>query len=387
MDQSQQTEKFYGLDALRGVLAIIVCIAHSLQIFIRPFEQQGPSIWYQTFALAARFAVLWFFCLSGYVIALSVKKNIGRHGGFSLADYSMSRLVRVMPSLLFAIALAVVLVKISTLLGINSLPSGITGARPRYEILLESQLTSLFSIGAFGELTGRLNGPLWSLQFELQFYTVIGLGSFVLFSSTSLWRRLFAVICLALYWQHVFHVRTVWGTIAVNTLWYGTFLCGVLAFVFFRNTRKTVLIIVAIASFFYCLYVFSQYTGGSIIWNLDKSLILMWAQMALAVTCTALIILISRTKVSRRLGDLGKFGYTLYIIHFPILLFVYFYLVNSIGYTVKLGWLAAVLSPVFCVLFAKFISRWVEDTKTQRAIMTKILNGFFKKLRFFRSMT
>jgi len=69
-----------ALDALRGVLALFVCLGHAGQAFIAPVIDDAadvsPIMVYGALSFAlSRWAVLCFFVLSGFMIALSVQQN------------------------------------------------------------------------------------------------------------------------------------------------------------------------------------------------------------------------------------------------------------------------------------------------------------------------
>lgn len=74
------------LDSIRGLLALIVCFAHGWQILINP--QFGPYGWdHAAFGLFARYAVVAFYVLSGWVISYSVHANQLRFNTFNPSDW------------------------------------------------------------------------------------------------------------------------------------------------------------------------------------------------------------------------------------------------------------------------------------------------------------
>lgn len=363
-------QKFHGLDVLRGVLAIIVCIAHSWQVFIAP--STGTTTWAgYVLALAARFAVLWFFCLSGYVISLSIAKNIELHKSFNSLEYALSRGFRVIPALVSVILIVFAIAVCVQMAGLSNLPSDMGAARTAFEVDVRSQFISLLTLGALRDLTGGLNGPLWSLQYELQLYTVMGLAAVVLFDKSG-WRRLAAIGTLLFFLKYAFHLRSLAGDVTSQILWFAVFGCGVVAYVYFRNAKDKNLRIAAISCFIACLAICYLYPG-EILNDLDTSPMLRWAQIFMGIGCTAMIILISRAAVSKRLGDLGKFGYTLYILHFPILLLGYFVFMNGGGYLASLSWAIAALSSGFCIVLSYVLSGYIENASAQRKFFRKTL--------------
>ena len=117
----RQHIKIASLDALRGVLALIVVSAHAWQTFILPVQNEKWQS--DLFGLSARFAVLAFFCLSGYVIALSASTNIKNNGHFKAGDFALSRFFRIYPPLLIVIAATLLMSAVLKGFNAESLPN------------------------------------------------------------------------------------------------------------------------------------------------------------------------------------------------------------------------------------------------------------------------
>jgi peptidoglycan/LPS O-acetylase OafA/YrhL len=368
MVASASNEKYYGLDALRGALAIIVCIAHGYQVFLAPLDPERSAI-FAGLGIGARLAVLWFFCLSGYVIALSVDKNLARNGYFCWREYASSRLWRILPPLLFVITLGAILALTARFAGIEALPVGVEGARASYGVNFKTQLLSLVTVGAKGDLSGGLNGPLWSLQFELQFYFFVGLAAFSVLSRSAWWARGATAVAFAVYWDCAFALRSLSGALAANILWYGAFGSGYAAYHLARRRKASHLVLAAIMALIAAAWAFLSYGGPDFINEANTSATLMLCQMTIALCCAALIVLVSRWKASASVGECGKFGYTLYVIHFPIHLFLYFALVNGLIYSRSMAYMACVFSVVGTVLIASFFSRWLESPRRLKNLL------------------
>lgn len=89
-----------GTDATRGVLASIVFIGHVAQIFF----EDSPGL-----GIAPDLAVLFFFAISGFVIAGSLARHTGSSGTIDLTEFAKRRFFRIMPPLLATFVLIVVL--------------------------------------------------------------------------------------------------------------------------------------------------------------------------------------------------------------------------------------------------------------------------------------
>lgn len=160
-------EKF---DALRGVAALIVFVSHVVELYwVRLLGADAPLA--RLAAAAGRHAVLVFFLLSGYLITLSILENRRRTGTFSAREYLASRIARIHPPLVGALALMSgvwLIIHLGRLPGsvAYGLPGDLFVMRPSYEIQPSRIVTSLLMLGG---LTGP-NPPLWSLYFEFQLY-------------------------------------------------------------------------------------------------------------------------------------------------------------------------------------------------------------------------
>jgi peptidoglycan/LPS O-acetylase OafA/YrhL len=139
------------LDALRGFAALLVALYH-----MPPYVQR----WF--YFPNSFLAVDFFFCLSGFIIAYSYERRI--LNGMSFADFSVARLIRLYPLYFLGSALGL----LSALI--------LTHAYSRnhltpVELLTTVALSSLL-LPNLGEAWANhnvfpLNGPAWSLFFEL----------------------------------------------------------------------------------------------------------------------------------------------------------------------------------------------------------------------------
>ena len=144
--------KIPGLDSLRGVLSLVVVIAHSWQVFIHPLDRNDSLLLY-IFSLSARFSVLAFFCLSGFVIALSIDQNRSRHGSFRISDYFLARVFRIVPPLLVVFAITFLMQLILMRVGAEIVGST-TAARQIFVTDVSDQFKALRTLCIKGDLAG-----------------------------------------------------------------------------------------------------------------------------------------------------------------------------------------------------------------------------------------
>lgn len=373
--------KFEGLDVLRGLLAITVCIAHGWQIFIMPID--GLNTYIGNFlGLAARLAVLCFFCISGFVVALSIKRNIDKLGDFHPMEYVASRAFRIIPPLLFVIALAYLLVQIADFLEISNLPEGITGARTKFETKPNTQLRCLVTLCIKGELTGILNGPLWSLQYEIQLYVMLGLLATVLFMKRNFTGRVLALFILISYVTAIFHIRDAAGNFHMQIIWFAIFASGSFGLIALNKLTTRVLLTLIGIGFSICSILISTYSHSRIMSDLDSSWELILAQLIFGMACAAAIVFMSRKGGNESMAALGKFSYTLYILHFPVFLMTYFLIVNYFPvYSLSIGWVITLCAVVCCILFSNYLSKIIENTRAQRDFFRSLFAAKAKVLK------
>src|ERR1700723_3050715 len=146
-----RSHRFHLLDGLRGFAAILVVLYH-----LPPYLQR----W---FACPNAFlAVDFFFCLSGFIIAYSYENRI--LSGMSLGDFCLSRLIRLYPLYFLGSFLG--------LLSVCILTFGHGRSHLRLSDLLVAGVLSVVVLPNMGTAWSNhnifpLNGPAWSLFFEL----------------------------------------------------------------------------------------------------------------------------------------------------------------------------------------------------------------------------
>jgi peptidoglycan/LPS O-acetylase OafA/YrhL len=192
-------EKFEYLGAVRGFAAFIVFIAHIVQIcWLRVW---GLGSWQHTVSSdASYYSVVVFFILSGFLITHSIEANAARHGVLNLTEFFAARFARLYPPFLFAILISVLVyacLEVFALPGRATpmiLPGDVYSAREIVHLPPRELLTALFMRDGLSEI----NGPLWSLYMEAKLY--------ILFACAyALWqgrRRalLMAALAVALYY-------------------------------------------------------------------------------------------------------------------------------------------------------------------------------------------
>lgn len=196
-----------SLDGLRGLAAMIVVIHHS--VLALPAADQalagptgvGSAAWWFTYSplhllWAGEEAVLIFFVLSGFVLALPATIKAIRW-----RVYYVKRLLRIYLPVWASLVVAVV---VAALTRSATSPQRSDYVNARADVpLAEAPMDAILVAGA-----GLLNGPLWSLQWEILFSLL--LPAYLLLAYPSLTRRHRLVLPLV--------VVGLFGLIALGTL-------------------------------------------------------------------------------------------------------------------------------------------------------------------------
>lgn len=324
------------LDGLRGFAALYVMMFHARWLLWEGFVSgylQHPDAYplpakvvvylFLAFSYGSQMVLL-FFVLSGFVIHLpqALRRAEGSaNTAFRWRTYFKRRALRIYPPLLFALALTFVVDRAGMAAGfpVYFEPTALNlDFRPAHDLgTLVGNLT--FTMTVYVQPFGT-NGPLWSLMFEWWFYMLyplfwwIGRRSFAL--ATGLVAGLFALSFFPSLWplalaQSVFNKMLCW--------WLGV----ILAEVYAGNVRLRLWHFVPFMLLFLPLvpmeFLFPPTTAAV------RSLVQLGWAAAFAGLIAALLMWRNRGRSLRfieALQPLAPFSYTLYVTHFPILLFL-----------------------------------------------------------------
>src|SRR5665647_915350 len=156
------------LDAIRGSSAIIVAVAHFVQIWVVPSVNYNSCI-SQVTGLAATYAVNIFFVLSGFMIALSATRHCTTQGSFEFLEFFKSRAYRLLPPYYAAVVLSISFVLLIDLTGLYGaqtyrLPGDIDIVRESAFVNRRDLIWSAVLFYGVIDNVGRslyFNGPLW----------------------------------------------------------------------------------------------------------------------------------------------------------------------------------------------------------------------------------
>jgi peptidoglycan/LPS O-acetylase OafA/YrhL len=303
-----RSHRFHLLDGLRGFAAILVVLYH-----LPPYLQK----W---FACPNAFlAVDFFFCLSGFIIAYSYENRI--LSGMRLGDFCLSRLIRLYP-----------LYFLGSLLGLLSvciLSFGHGRSHLRLSDLLVAGVLSVMVLPNMGTAWSNhnifpLNGPAWSLFFELFANLIFWFGirfrlagrfALLLITSTSL-------ILLSLAGRPLSDVGAFTGSFTPGFARVGfSFAMGLVTYRVYKSRRSTLLSgKTALAASFAVITLLGGMllTRGRLVEQHTTQLLLVAIVSPLVVYLGALVKVPAAAE--RVCSFLGDFSYPLYILHQPFLL-------------------------------------------------------------------
>lgn len=332
-------------DALRGISAFVVFLAHVNQtLFFRFFGSQALIALISEFV--ARMAVLIFFLLSGYLITQSIRLNITRNGHFSPTDYLLSRIARIYPPYIGVILLCLIVLGMLAwfdLPGYHTaygIPSDHYRAVAYYSLRWwEIPLGLLMILGLLGA-----DGPLWTLYVEFQMY-IVAMGVAVWFGKgVSRFFWLLPAIAASL-------LATIYPTLVV--VW----ILGALANLV--PIERKVVIALAATSFalLLALLAFLPQWFGSVD-TADGHKVQLVASVFL---CSTLILSRPKWHFPEWVVGSGDFSYSLYVVHWPLLMLVLSLMQNWMGAsywrTVIIAVACILAVTAFAVGFAKALER------------------------------
>lgn len=348
--------KIPNLDAWRGVLSLLVCFTHAWECFIYPFYT--PFNWAHMLAgFAGRFAVLGFFIASGLAIASSCTSLSAQYGHFPVLAYIQRRFERLAPPLLFSIALCLLLEWVYNYLNLQALAHDLRLPRSELHYNLRMVMLGFASLGTMGDVTGTVNGPLWTFAIELGCYGLVGMIGALL---SGLHRRLRLQAAVALILLTYFIYRALFPS-----EFFQIFAWTLFALAFGANYRRvTIPADLANIATPTCtvLAVVSLVPGNweSTLHNMNHLSTSTTSQTLFSVGFLAWVLRRRSCGWLTPLEGLGRSSFTLYIIHFPLQFVAASYLLPRIAEPKSWAILMSVLATGSCALLAHLLSPFVE---------------------------
>jgi peptidoglycan/LPS O-acetylase OafA/YrhL len=321
------------LDGLRGLAALYVMMGHARLLVWEGFNEgyvKHPESYnafntmlvyfFSFFATKyGHYAVLFFFVLSGFVIHLkyAVKLSGDPNHKFDLGNYLVRRIRRIYPPLIFALLLTLVLDSIGRSISYSTYEQRAAAELAHYPHLnsnfdLKTFFGNLFFLNETYVPDFGSNGPLWSLKFEWWFYilyplfylinrksSLVSFGVMILFFILSFFPGLFPLLLL----RDVFSMMVCW--------WLGVLLADI-----YSGRIKIPFKYLAVLGVLLPINFVKTLTEIYTI----KDLLFALGFFGLLALCFWLKEKGYQLKMLNKLKWLGDCSYTLYTIHFPLLM-------------------------------------------------------------------
>lgn len=374
------------LDCTRWIAAMVVLLGHLRNPLFFGYENVASAdrtplvqLWYFVTGLHGH-AVIVFFVLSGYLVGgiASARAHTGR---FDFPAYAIDRISRLYVAFLPALLLTAVL-DISG--SIWFADTGFwTHAHPMIKEKIDSEsfltflnpgtfFANVFMLQTIKSAPFGSNGPLWTISLEFWFYAVFGLGLLGYLAST----------------RHK-QVLAGLGVVLLTVLlgaqfpgYMGLWLLGVLAgFIPWRSLERPVLA----AGVFLCILavtrmfqeLLEQLSWGR--WLRDYLVAGSFAWLLVSMRKRSFSLFSMTRRFNRFMAD---FSYSLYLIHFPLMLF----LLGMLHATGRFDGIARGYSPTspeglfvyLIVATATCVSAWVFSRATERR--TPTVRSFLKRV-------
>lgn len=321
-------QNFPALDSLRGLLAVYVVAGHARWLLwtghanwiTEPHSSLGNGIAFASAGL--RFgheAVMVFFALSGFFIHMRMAKNPNQK--FIITDYADRRIRRIIPPYMFALLLTILADTIGRHL-FPTLYSGKTSDPMLNKLFLlktysaKSVISALACVpSSLGEDFGS-NGPLWSIGYEMIYYCLYPLWLFTRRTSAVL--AYFAIPATLLLTAGLIPFGYFGAVLIKYPIWIAG--AGLAEIAVNHSQRRNSLLILGTLMLL-AIGVSTSHT----------QLIHICIGVSVVGIFGSLPDRICRWKLSKTFEYIGIRSYTLYACHFPILVLISAWLIETRG--------------------------------------------------------
>jgi peptidoglycan/LPS O-acetylase OafA/YrhL len=364
-------ESLQFLDGLRGLAALYVVIGHARWLlwegysegFLKHPDQYtafGKTIVYGSMLFRyGHEAVLFFFVLSGFVIHLRYSKQLwlGKsEARFDWRSYVWRRAKRLYPPL----GLALILTLLFDLLG-RYLGYSIYRQSTPYPLINQNVFADHSWLTGVGNLAFVMtsyvpvwgtNGPLWSLKFEWWFYMIYPVFWWVSKKSITLATALMVGLWVASFYPAVWGLSLFREVFSMMLAWWFGVL---LADIYTGRLRCSFATLSPLSLLLFALpFAAADTLVKDILWGMGFSGLI---SLCFVMQKRGGVMI----DILERLKPLGDMSYTLYVIHFPLLVLMSGF-VSSLSQSghlpAHLGWV--IPGICVCVLLA-YLAHWLVE--------------------------
>jgi len=381
--------KIESLHMLRGLAAFYVMVGHvrwliaapNVDFFSAPVSLQNKiSIYLLSIFRFGHEAVLVFFLLSGFVIHLSISKQIATGGTykFNFKDYFFKRFIRIYPPFILALiitfSLDIIAQKLLLTTHSHTTPYPIINSSFNFNFSLPDLGGNLlFAYPQYAIFWGS-DGPLWSLKYEWWFYLLYPL--FIAVNRWNAWVSLLLVFLIKVLVINLIYDYTLIKDILVFfDIW---FMGAIMADIFTKRIKININFLIPLILLLpFCLFK-SAWIGfmPSEFWPYFGNLLFGLGIIGLIAICIRFDSFLFKSVLSKALIFLGDISFSLYIIHLPFLLFISGLLMkqNSEGHLPNHFWFV-LPSIAFCTFLG-----WLCYQIVERPVVDRNYRFYYKKL-------
>jgi len=355
---SKSESRFFYL--LRGGSAILVLLGHIYQLLIQPNFSNGilTHIIYSISGLA----VIVFFYLSGLMITLSIYRNTSNYDfkHFDLKKYSLDRLIRLYPPLIASSIIVMIVYSLSVIFNI-SIEKGVTGYLSREGFVIDDGFYASFlfmqNILRNALHTPEMNGPLWSLSHEFWFYVLAACITCVITRKGKI--RLTALAIFVVFFVSMLLI----GNTVMFFMGFGVWILGAFTAILRQNiTIKNFISYRVMSVLFFVIYIYCEVSSSTKLTYYSKYV------FAIAFFFYILGYIASHKQnppniLSKSIEKSSAFSYTLYVIHWPILMLIYGVLCEYLYADLSRTIMVSIASFIFIVFSSKVLSKYTENKK------------------------
>lgn len=348
------TEASRQFNQVRGFSTVAVVLCHAYLIFLYPVY---PTIMLPIYLLAHA-CVMALFALSGFLICQSACNNIQQNGRFIIQKYAVARINRIVPPLYFACAFLLLFYWLSPFVFATGNREfqiiSETMSQANMSLSTESILGVLFFVNGFITETPESNFAFWSLSFEAWFYILFGL----LLLPNRKMGTILTLLCL------IFLSTLNYVFLLYVCIWIAGAIAALLHNHQYRLTLKQIAMIITIIT----IVLMSTVYFGLIIFknSLDAQKFLLaiygtWIGFLLAIMLY--FISTDRIRIWLPFQFVAPSSYTVYLLHFPVLLFLYGIIQPYIYGNHWLLILITVIVSILTITIGMMIGRYVEKLR------------------------
>ncbi len=298
-----------------------------------------------------------FFVISGYSITASINVLINKPK--PCYEYFLRRFCRVVPPLVTTTLLMYLLFSFAPYFfpsGNNEFIKQTNLARTGLFFDTVKALGALLFLNGFLTATPDANGPLWSLSYEVWLYGILFGISYAFYSRA----KISFIIATATYFALVFFDKSGnWLFLKYSLIWFLGAACRII----FQSKHSTLMTYASltrkllILSLLTSLFIGYRYVESGMKIDISTFNVCVGITFSTYLMANLKQPLLKKTMISQSLIKAADFSYTLYLIHFPLYLFIF-------GITQTQSVLNAeflCMTYLFTVLCAYLLSRFSEN--------------------------